>query len=67
MSRPYEEILDGGSLPRSAPGARHEAICDRLHAAMAASVANLPSTRLLAPRAQVPFPGRRRFVPTSRS
>jgi Uma2 family endonuclease len=53
MSRPYEEILDGGSLPRSAPGARHEAICDRLHAAMAASVANLPSTRLLAPRAQV--------------
>jgi Uma2 family endonuclease len=53
MSRPYEEILDGGSLPRSAPGARHEAICDRLHAAMATCVANLPSTRLLAPRAQV--------------
>jgi Uma2 family endonuclease len=53
MSRPYEEILDGGSLPRSAPGPRHEMICDRLHAAMAASVANLPSTRLLAPRAQV--------------
>jgi Uma2 family endonuclease len=53
MNRPYEEILDGGSLPRSAPGARHEMICDRLHAAMAASVANLPSTRLLAPRAQV--------------
>ena len=53
MSRPYEEILDGGSLPRSAPSPRHEAICDRLHAAMAASVANLPSTRLLAPREQV--------------
>jgi Uma2 family endonuclease len=54
MTKPYEEILDGGTLPRSAPGARHEAICVRLHAAMAASVANLPSTRLLAPRAQVP-------------
>jgi Uma2 family endonuclease len=53
MSRPYEEILDGGSLPRSAPGVRHELICDRLHVAMAASVANLPSTRLLAPRTQV--------------
>jgi Uma2 family endonuclease len=53
MSGPYEEILDGGSLPRSAPGARHEMICGRLHAAMTAGVANLPSTRLLAPRAQV--------------
>jgi Uma2 family endonuclease len=53
MSSPYEEILDGGSLPRSAPGARHEMICSRLHAAMTASVANLPSTRLLAPREQV--------------
>jgi Uma2 family endonuclease len=53
MSGPYEEILDGGSLPRSAPGARHEMICGRLHAAMTASVANLSSTRLLAPRTQV--------------
>jgi len=53
MSRPYEEILDGASLPRSAPGARHETICDRLHALMTASVANLPSTQLLAPRTKV--------------
>jgi hypothetical protein len=53
MNGPYEEILDGGSLPRSAPGLRHEAICDRLHALMTASVANLAATRLLAPRAQV--------------
>jgi Uma2 family endonuclease len=53
VSRPYEEILDGGSLLRSAPGARHEAICNQLHATVAASVANLSSTRLLAPRAQV--------------
>jgi len=53
MSRPYEEILDGASLPRSAPGARHEQICERLHASMAASVANLGSTQLLAPRTKI--------------
>ena len=53
MSGPYEEILDGGSLPRSAPGLRHEAICDRLHALMTASVANLAAIRLLAAREQV--------------
>src|SRR5277367_5625536 len=53
MSRPYEEILEGATLPRSAPGARHEQICARLHAAMAASVANLGSTQLLAPRTRV--------------
>jgi len=53
MNRPYEEILEGASLPRSAPGDRHEAICDRLHALMTASVANLPSTQLLAPRTKV--------------
>ena len=53
MNGPYEEILDGGSLPRSAPGARHEAICDRLHALMTASVANLAAIRLLASREKV--------------
>ena len=53
MSRPYEEILDGASLPRSAPGARHEMICQRLHAAMAASVANFSGTLLLAPRTKI--------------
>ena len=53
MSRPYEEILDGASLPRSAPGDRHEIICDRLHAAMTASVANLAGTQLLAPRTRI--------------
>jgi Uma2 family endonuclease len=53
MSGPYEEILDGGSLPRSAPGLRHEAICDRLHGLMTASVANLAAIRLLAPRERV--------------
>ena len=53
MSLPYEEILDGATLPRSAPGGRHEVICDRLHSAMAASVANLSGTQLLAPRTKV--------------
>ncbi len=54
MSRPYEEIFSGESFPRSAPGARHEMICERLHRVMTASVANLPATQLLAPRAKVP-------------
>jgi Uma2 family endonuclease len=53
MSRAYEEILDGAALPRSAPSVRHEMICERLHRAMAASVANLGSAQLLAPRAKV--------------
>ena len=53
VNRPYEEILEGASLPRSAPGERHETICDRLHALMTASVSNLAATRLLPPREQV--------------
>jgi Putative restriction endonuclease len=53
VSQPYEEILDGASLPRSAPDTRHEIICDRLHAAMNASVANISTTQLLAPRTKI--------------
>lgn len=53
MSIPYEEILDGDTLPRSAPGPRHEQILQRLHAAMAASVANINSTQLVAPRTKI--------------
>jgi Uma2 family endonuclease len=53
MSRPYEEILEGASLPRSAPDARHEMICSRLHTAMTASVANVRSTQLLVPRTKI--------------
>ena len=53
VNRPYEEILEGASLPRSAPGDRHETICDRLHARMTASVANLSATQLLAPRTRI--------------
>jgi hypothetical protein len=53
MSRPYEEILEGASFPRSAPVGRHEVICDRLHTAMTASVANLAGTQLLARRTRI--------------
>jgi len=53
VSKPYEEIFDGASMPRSAPDVRHEAICDRLHAAINASVANVSSAQLLAPRTRV--------------
>jgi Uma2 family endonuclease len=53
MSQPYEETLGGKSLSRSAPGERHEMICERLHAAMTASVSNLSSTQLLAPRTKI--------------
>ena len=53
MSQPYEEILSGETLPRSAPDLRHEAICDRLHATMNASISNILSTQLLAPRTKI--------------
>ncbi len=53
MSRPYEEILDGATLPRSAPGERHEQIFRRLHREMAAGIAGLDGTQLLAPRTRV--------------
>jgi Uma2 family endonuclease len=53
MSEPYEEILEGRTYTRPAPGARHELICQRLHAVVKASTANLTSARLLEPRSRV--------------
>ncbi len=53
MSRSYEEILNGASLPRSAPSLRHEQICARLHREMASSVAGISSIQLLTPRTRV--------------
>jgi Uma2 family endonuclease len=53
MSQPYAETLHGETVMRLPPGARHETICARLHRCVHASVANLASTRLLAPRSQV--------------
>ena len=55
MSDPYEETLDGATLVRRAPGARHELICARLHQCVHASVANFPGTRLLPARTEVPL------------
>jgi hypothetical protein len=53
MSAMYAELLNGATLARRAPGARHELICGRLHKWMKASVANFASTRLLPARAEV--------------
>lgn len=53
MSQPYEEIVDGATLPRSAPSERHEQILRRLHQEMATGINGLASTQLLAPRTQV--------------
>ena len=38
MPEAYEEILLGESILRTPPDARHEVICERLHARVAASV-----------------------------
>jgi len=53
VSLPYEEILDGETLPRSAPGERHEKILERLHREMAASINGIASTQLLPPRSKI--------------
>jgi Uma2 family endonuclease len=63
MSQPYEEILDGATLPRSAPGERHEQILLRLHREMAAGVNGRGSTQLLAPRTQVQVTRMTRLCP----
>lgn len=63
MSRPYEEILEGATLPRSAPSDRHEQICARLHREMAGSVAGLSGVQLLAPRTQVMLSRATAFCP----
>lgn len=63
MSQPYEEVLEGATLPRSAPGDRHEKICARLHREMAASIAGLAGVQLLAPRTQVQLARATAFCP----
>lgn len=50
MREVYEEIIDGETHLRCAPGAAHETICERLHTHVGACVAALSSTRLLPPR-----------------
>ena len=47
------ETLEGSRLLRTAPGPRHELICRRLHDVVRASVADIHTTLLLAPRAEM--------------
>ncbi len=63
MSAPYEETLDGDSVLRLAPGARHEVICHRLHAMVAASVANFAGAKLLPARTRVQLSHRSAICP----
>ena len=63
MSQPYEEILDGTPITRSAPGTRHELICARLHECIRASIANFTGTQLLPPRSPVHFTPQTTFRP----
>ena len=51
----YEEIIEGRTLVRSFPGARHERICARLHELVAAGLAGNAAARLLSPRDAVPL------------
>lgn len=53
MSEGYEEIIEGETFFRSAPGPRHEHICARLHEAVASSIATLKTTRLLPARSVI--------------
>jgi Uma2 family endonuclease len=53
MSEPYEEIVDGETVLRDPPDARHETICACLHETVGACVAALTSTRVLPPRSIV--------------
>jgi Uma2 family endonuclease len=63
MSQPYEEILNGATLPRSAPSERHEQILRRLHREMAVGINGLGSAQLLAPRTQVQVARATRLCP----
>ena len=49
----YEEIVEGESLMRMPPGARHEMVCARLHSNVAACLANVSTSRLLPARTVV--------------
>jgi len=53
VSEHYEEIVEGETYLRMPPGARHEVICNRLHELIAASLANIATTRLLPRRSVV--------------
>lgn len=50
MSEPYEEIIEGESYVRQAPGVRHELIRERLEVRLTACLQALPMARLLTAR-----------------
>ena len=54
----YEEIIDGRTLVRSFPGARHERICALLHQRVGAGLAGNAAARLLSPRGAVALSAR---------
>lgn len=53
MSDPYEEIINGETVLRLPPRPRHEQILERIHRRVSLVVANLATTRLLAPRTRI--------------
>jgi Uma2 family endonuclease len=53
MSQAYEEIFEGETLLRCAPGSRHERICARLHDRIADRLAQGAVSRVLSPRSIV--------------
>jgi Uma2 family endonuclease len=53
MSGPYEEVIEGESILRFAPGDRHELVCRRLHEVVARSLQGVAVARLLPPRTVV--------------
>ena len=53
MSGNYEEIIEGVSILRRVSAGRHEEVCERLHAALAAALAGNAVARLLEPRSIV--------------
>jgi Uma2 family endonuclease len=63
MSRSYEETIEGATLPRSAPGDRHEIICRRLHTEIGTSINGLAAMQLLPPRMKVQLNRHTTFCP----
>jgi Uma2 family endonuclease len=53
MSGTYQEIIQGETLLRAAPGTRHEKICSRLHERVSSALESNAATRLLPPRSVV--------------
>ena len=59
----YEEMIEGRTLIRSRPGARHEKICALLHERVGAGLSALGAARLLGPREAVQLSVRTRIRP----